>query len=121
MAINARTRLHQLQTLAELKRDHDMARLRKLAAARDDSRARLEKLARPLPLATDPAYFAARQAHLAWATHQRMQLNLTLAQQTARMFEQRARTARSFGRAQALAELAARHGKRQSQRETHSP
>lgn len=117
MALTEKTRLHRLKILAELKRDHDMARLEKLAAARDESRARLEKLTRPLPLAEDPALFAARQAHLAWATQQRLSLNVTLAQQTALMLDQRARTARSFGRAQALAALAARR----SQRVTHSP
>lgn len=117
MAIDDPTRLHRLKILADLKRDHDMARLRKRAAARDAIRARLEKLSAPLPLAEDPALFAAHQAHLAWATQQRLNLNVTLAQHTALMLDQRARTARSFGRAQALAELITR----QSQRVTHSP
>ncbi|MCC5956009.1 MAG: hypothetical protein JJU07_07895 [Natronohydrobacter sp.] len=121
MALNDQTRVQRLKTLADLKRDHDMARLNKLAAARDASRARLEKLAAPLPLAQDPALFAARQAHLAWATTQCLHLNATLAQQTAAMLEQRARTARSFGRAQALADLAERQARKQAQRVTHSP
>ncbi len=98
-------RLARLQTLAAMKRDHDMARLNRLASARDATRDKISKLAQPLPLAADPSLFAARQAHLAWATTQRMQLNVTLAKQTAHMLEQRSKTAQSFGRAQALEKM----------------
>jgi len=110
-------RLKRLSELAEMKRAHDMARLSRLASARDETRAKLDKLSAPLPLSEDPGLFAARQAHLVWANAQRMQLNQTLALQTARLLEQRAQTARSFGRAEALASLAAKR----AQRTTHSP
>ena len=98
-------RLARLQQLAEMKRDHDMARLNRLSTACDTTRDKVEKLAQPLPLTEDPSLFAARQSHLAWATAQRMQLNVTLATQRAHMIEQREKTARSFGRAEALQKL----------------
>ncbi len=112
-----RARLARLHQLAAMKRDHDLARLSRLSEARAQTAEKLQKLAQPVPLAEDPALFAARQAHLAWAMAQRRQLNLTLAQQTARMLNQRAHAARSFGRAEALAQLL-RQG---AQRDTHSP
>lgn len=115
--MNRRARLAALQQLAAMKRDHDLARLSRLAAARGQTVEKLDKLAQPVPLAEDPALFAARQAHLAWATAQRRQLNLTLAQQTAKMLDQRAHAARSFGRAEALERLL----HQSSQRKTHSP
>lgn len=112
-----RDRLELLRQIATMQRDRDMARLSQLSAARAETQAKLDPLSRPLPLVEDPALFAARQAHLAWATAQRIQLNQTLALQTARMLDQKSRTARSFGRAEALAQLAARA----AQRKTHSP
>lgn len=110
-------RLKRLAALAEMQRAHDMVKLSRLASARDETRAKLDKLSTPLPLSEDPGLFAARQAHLAWANAQRMQLNQTLALQTARLLEQRAKTARSFGRAEALSSLATKR----AQRGTHSP
>lgn len=113
----SRKRLEQLEQIAALKRERDMARLNQLAAARTETQSKIDALARPLPLVTDPALFCARQAHLAWATAQRLRLNQTLALQTARMLDQKARTAQSFGRARTLEELIAR----MAQRRTHSP
>ena len=110
-------RLERLRDIAALQRDRDMARLNQLATARAQTRAKVDALARPLPLVADPALFTARQTHLAWANAQRVLLNQTLAQQTARVLDQKARTAKSFGRASALDALIARG----AQRRTHSP
>lgn len=103
-----RARLDRLDALAQLIRDHDMARLQRLATAREATRTDLARLSAPVPLVEDASLFAARQAHLRWATAQRMQMNVTLAKQTAELLEQRRRTMRSFGRAQALARLRAK-------------
>lgn len=106
-----RSRIKALETLAGLIRDHDMARLQRLASARDATRDRVAQLSAPVALCDDPALFAARQAHLAWAAAQRMQLNVALARQTADLLDQRRKALRSFGRAQALARLQARQGR----------
>lgn len=100
-------RLKMLETLACMLRDRDMARLHRLASAQALTRARIEQVSQPVPLVEEPALFTARQAHLHWATAQRMQLNTTLARETAQVLEQRRKTARSFGRALALAHLCA--------------
>ncbi|TVP69591.1 MAG: hypothetical protein EA339_14385 [Rhodobacteraceae bacterium] len=99
-------RLARLQQVAAMKRDHDMARLHRLASHCEGTREKIAQLSHPQPLVSDPALFAVRQAHLAWAGTQRMHLNVTLANQTARMLEQRGKTAQSFGRADALERLA---------------
>ncbi|MDD7970161.1 hypothetical protein [Roseinatronobacter alkalisoli] len=101
-------RVKRLQAMAQLIRDRDLAHLQKLANARNETRARAEKLSRPVPLTDDPALFAARQLHAKWALDQRLRLNRTLARQTAHMLEQRAKAARSLGRAEALSQLCAR-------------
>ncbi|WFE74383.1 hypothetical protein [Roseinatronobacter sp. S2] len=98
-------RLQRLQVLAQMIRDRDMARLQKLAQARTDTRDRAQRLLQTVPLAQDPTLFAARQLHAKWAQEQRIRLNRTLALQTARMIEQRDKTARSHGRADVLARL----------------
>ncbi|MGP9788488.1 hypothetical protein [Roseinatronobacter sp. NSM] len=99
------TRLTRLQALAQMIRDRDLARLQKLAMARNDTRDRVQALSKPVPVVEDPALFTARQLHAKWAVEQRMQLNRTLAHQTARLIEQRDKAARSLGRADALAQL----------------
>lgn len=111
------SRLQRLSDIADMKRARDMARLSQLARARDATRAKLAQLTAPMALTEDPALFAARQAHLAWANSQRMRLNQTLATQSALLLEQRRTTARSFSRAEMLARLA----ERPRQPATHSP
>lgn len=101
-------RLKRLQAIAQLIRDRDLARLQKLAQARTQTRDRARRLMQTVPLAQDPALFAARQLHAKWALEQRIRLNRTLALQTARMIEQRDKAARSFGRADMLARLCRR-------------
>ncbi len=110
-------RLQRLCRIAQLQRDCDMAQLNKLAQARTETQAKCDQLSRPQPLVSDPALFAVRQAHLAWTNAQRLCLNQALAQQTAQMLNQKSRTAKSFGRADALEKLVARL----DQRRTHSP
>ncbi len=100
--------LNRLQGLAQLVHDHELARNSRLSGARAVTREKLDKLAAPVPLANDPALFAARQAHLQWAAGQRMILNQRLALETARLIEQRRKTARSLGRLEALKRLRAR-------------
>ena len=100
-----------LETLARLIRDHDMARLQRLATQRDATRARIDRLSVPVALCEDPALFAARQTHLRWAAAQRMQMNVMLARQTADLLDQRCKALRSFGRVQALARLKARENR----------
>lgn len=112
-----RARLERLQQIAALQRERDLARLSQLASARAATQAKIDALARPQPLVTDPALFAARQAHLAWAMAQRLRLNQTIALQTARLLDQKARTAKSVARADALTQLSAAT----AQRRTHSP
>lgn len=98
-------RLMRLQAIAQMIRDRDMARLQKLAQARTQTSDRAKRLLQTVPLAQDPALFAARQLHAKWAQEQRIRLNRTLALQTARMIEQRDKTARSHGRAEVLTRL----------------
>lgn len=98
-------RLKALGHLVELIRDHDIARLQRLGAQRDQTQSKIEALSRPKPLPEDPTVFAAQQAHARWAAHQRIQLNMVLAHETALVLEQRRKTIRSFGRAQAIARL----------------
>ena len=103
--MRARARLQHLAALAEMQKEHDMARLKKLAQAREATRQKVAALSRPLPLAEDPALFAARQRHAQWAQQQRLRLNHVLARQTADMLEQRRKSAKSLGRADVLARL----------------
>ncbi len=104
-----RDRLERLCRLAQMVHEHELARTSRLSAAREATRARLCKLTTPVPLALDPALFAARQAHLQWAAAQRMRLNQRLALESARLIEQRRRTARSLGRVEALGKLRRSH------------
>ncbi|TVS02004.1 MAG: hypothetical protein EA407_10455 [Rhodobacteraceae bacterium] len=103
--------LNRLQVLAQMVHDHELARTSRLSGARATTREKLDQLAAPVPLASDPALFAARQAHLQWAAGQRMMLNQRLALETARLIEQRRKTARSLGRLEALKRLRARTAK----------
>ena len=98
-------RLKALGQLVALIRDHDIARLQRLGAQRDQTRSKIETLSQPRPLPEDPTVFAAQQAHARWAANQRLHLNVVLAHETALDLEQRRKTIRSFGRAQAVARL----------------
>ena len=104
-------RLERLQQLAQMVHEHELARTRRLSHARAVTREKLDKLAVPLPLVSEVALFAVRQAHLQWATRQRMSLNQRLALETAKLIEQRRHTARSLGRVEALEQLRARQPK----------
>ncbi len=98
----------RLEALASMIRDHDMARLQRAAAQRDSTQRRIDQLPRGLTPCSDAALFRAAQSHLAWASEQRLHLNATLALETAQLIEQRQKTAKSHGRAEALARLRSR-------------
>lgn len=100
-----RDRLEDLRRLAELLRARDMGRLGRLAREQADLRRRVSQLSTGIEIGDDPALNAARLAHAAWAQEQRVRLNIRLAKQRAAFLEQKAQTARSVGRASALARL----------------
>lgn len=103
-----RGRHAQLSLLAGLIRDRELARLGRLARARQDMAARIAKLSTRVEISDDPALNAARLAHARWAEQQRIRLNQTLASQSAAVAEQKPRAARALGRTLALQKLAAR-------------
>lgn len=107
-----KARLDRLAALSAMKRDADLARLRKAAHACSELQEQLDRLRPATTAITDPALFRAGQAHLAWLKTQRMALNTDLAQKRAVMLEVKAEAARSVARASTLAKLQAR---------THSP
>ncbi|MGY6706408.1 hypothetical protein [Roseinatronobacter sp.] len=102
-------RLERLQAISQMVKEKELAKLQKLAQARDETRDRVQRLMQPVALVQDPALFSARQLHAKWALEQRMSLNRTLAQQTARLIEQRTKAARSLGKAEIVASLCRRH------------
>ena len=106
--MNQKSRLQKLGRIAEMVRDHELARLNRLAAAQDKTREKLAALPMHTIASQDPALMSIQQAHLQWAAKQRMQLNLILARQRAALLEQRRKSARSFGRAEAVARLTER-------------
>ncbi|TVP99219.1 MAG: hypothetical protein EA338_07095 [Roseinatronobacter sp.] len=103
--MKSRDRLQKMRALTQMIRDHDMARLQRLAAAQNLTREKLAQLPMRAQMNIDPALFSVQQAHLHWSAQQMMHLNLLLARQRAALIEQRAKTARSFGRADAVARL----------------
>jgi len=111
MEMNCKTRMQRLCALAQLVCDHDMARLNRLNAACNHTRETVARLRADQPPSPDAAMFAVQQAHMRWVTMQQMRLNITLAGQRAAVLEQRARTARSFGRAQVAQRLIERNRK----------
>ncbi|WP_296473566.1 hypothetical protein [Roseinatronobacter sp.] len=100
-----KSRLQKLGHLADMVRDHELAKLNRLAAAQGQTREKLANLPTHTRANQDPALMSIQQAHLQWAAKQRMQLNLILARQRAALLEQRRKSARSFGRAEAVARL----------------
>ena len=102
-----------LRPLVEISRlilDHKLAALTRAATAREESKAHLAGLARPLA-DTDLPLAAAAQAGLLyerWAEARRAEINLTLARQTAEWIEARDAARQAFGRADALQRLSDR-------------
>lgn len=99
-------RLARLQALAEMIKSRELARTASLKAACTQTQARIETLRLPAPWAEDPALFRARQAHLLWAKAEQTRLISRLALQTARLEDQKTRTARALGRADVLGRIA---------------
>ncbi|NBB97492.1 MAG: hypothetical protein GVY34_04870 [Alphaproteobacteria bacterium] len=100
------TRMQQLRQVAQMLRARDLARLGKLERQRQELATRLGLLSTRMDMTEDPALNAARLAHASWAQAQRIGLNQALARQTVLTLDQKARTARSVGRAEALDKLA---------------
>ncbi|WP_296640954.1 hypothetical protein [Roseinatronobacter sp.] len=100
--------LEQLARLAAVLRDRDLARLGKLTRARQALAQKVARLSTRVEIDADPALNAARLAHARWAEQNRIRLNPILARQTAQVMAQKARCARSLGRAQALEGLRAK-------------
>ncbi len=98
-------RFQKLGVLTQLMRDKDMAKLQNLSSMHAQTLEKLTRLGRMPDACADPAMFKVEQAHLRWATQQKMQLNVTLAAQRAALLEQKRRAARSIGRADAIARL----------------
>lgn len=100
-----RARLNQLAQVVEVMRKRDLAKLGALQRQTKALSDKISALSTRVELGEDPALNAVRLAHAQWAQAQRIQLNLALARQKARMFELKAQTARSVGRAAALDKL----------------
>lgn len=100
-------RLSGLQDLAQMVLDAQLAELRQIARARDESLAHLAELNRPFA-ETDLNPIAAAGAAIRfqrWADLRRAEVNQTLARQTVQLQEARAAAQTAFGRATALAKL----------------
>lgn len=103
----AREKLAQLQGLAQMVLDAQLADLRAIARARDDSLAHLADLNRPFP-ASDLHPVAAAEAEIRfqrWADLRRAEVNQLLARQTVQMEVARGAAQLAFGRSTALARL----------------
>lgn len=105
-------RLDRLRQIAQMVHDHELARTGQISAAREATRMKRDRLSQPVAIACEPELFIARQAHLQWASSQRMLLNQRLARETAELLEQRRKTARSLGRVEALRRLEAKRAQR---------
>ena len=110
--MSQKTRLLKLEMLAQFVRDHDMALLNRLASDHELTREKLARLPSGTEPSPDPAMFTVQQAHLRWGAIQQMHLNMVLARQRAALLEQRSKTSRSFGRAEAVAQLLKQHSKK---------
>lgn len=104
-------RLSGLQDLAQMVLDAQLAELRQIARARDESLAHLAELNRPFA-ETDLNPIAAAEAEIRfqrWADLRRAEVNQTLARQTVQLQEARSAAQTAFGRANALAKLRDTH------------
>ena len=103
----AREKLAQLQDLAQIVLDAQLADLRRIARARDDSLAHLADLNRPFA-ASDLHPVAAAEAEIRfqrWADLRRAEVNQLLARQNVQMEAARGAAQLAFGRSTALARL----------------
>ncbi len=102
-----RKKLAQLQGLAQMVLDAQLADLRAIARAREESLTHLADLNRPFP-ELDLHPVAAAEAGLRfqrWADLRRTEVNEILARQTVQMEEARSAAQTAFGRSTALARL----------------
>lgn len=112
MTLPTRDQIRQLSALAKLTEmalDARLAKLRKAAAVRDATRAALDTLNAPRPEPEgDIAMSALARSNLLydqWAEHQRRDLTLKLARDTALWLEERSDATTAFGRNDVLGRL----------------
>ena len=105
-------KLAQLQSLAQMVLDAQLAELRAAARARDESLAHLAHLNRSFAQ-SDLHPMVAAEAEIRfqrWADQRRAEINQTLARQTALLDQTRSAAQLAFGRTSALAALRDRRG-----------
>lgn len=103
--------LDRLRQLADLHKDHKLAKLRAAIDARTRSEEALAALALPMPMDAGLLGAAADLAGLAyqrWADIRRAEINLDLASQMRDVIAARAEAEHAFARSEALASLANR-------------
>lgn len=110
------TRIARLQRLAELVKQADLAELATKLSAREQTAQRLAALGEPPLLSRHPRIEEVTpvQKHAQWHFNRRVELNRTLALQTAECLQSRGRALRAVGRAGALEKLAHRLSRRQA-------
>lgn len=107
--MNRKEKTKQLQQLATMLRDRDLAALRRSAAGCAATRALLAGLeAAPAPDLEPLTAARVQQAHQIWADRRRAALNLQLARQTAEWLNCRQQAAHGFGKAEVLSRLIGR-------------
>jgi hypothetical protein len=105
-------KLAQLQALAQMVLDAQLAELRAIARARDESLAHLAHLNRSFAQ-SDLHPMAAAEAEIRfqrWADQRRAEINQTLARQTVLLDQSRSAAQLAFGRTTALSALRDRGG-----------
>lgn len=109
--MSAPKQLAQLQSLAQMILDAELAQLRTVARARSETLAHLSDLKTPDVQMDDQMGVAEVKATLAyqlWADQRRAELNVTLARQTAQWMDRRDTARYAFGKADVLNTLAKR-------------
>lgn len=104
-------RLHKLAEIAELALDAKLARLRAAATAKADTAAQIANLGSAAAVLDggDAISCALSQlSHQRWIDARHLQLNLTLARQTAAWMEATDAARKAFGKKTALAQVIAR-------------
>lgn len=106
-----RRKIAQLQRLTGMVMDAELSALKKAAAQRQDTLAKIEGLrARPAVMDTETGAAGAVAAlrYQFWADARRVELGQVLAQQTADWLDLRDQARRAFGRARGLDQVAAK-------------
>lgn len=100
--------LDRLELLAQLRLDHQLARMRTAAMALDRSKTQLRAID-AAPLSADLTLVSGAMVEISyqrWADLRRSELNLVIARQTADWLAEREKAKTAFGQRRALRELA---------------